>query len=118
MSKSVRFVRKNMQGRVPMNFNWPGVIRSRLAVVNITAAEVIPGARSIAVGPNGAVSMDWIYHVGAANIWVSNVSPHFNDHFGGEPGGVEFILHVDFSSPLNVAITITVDDAIPIEVQN
>jgi hypothetical protein len=56
--------------------------------------------------------------LGDANVWVSNVSPHFNQHFSGEPGGVEFILNVDWPSPLDVGITITVEDQTPTEIQN
>jgi len=59
-----------------------------------------------------------MYNLGDANVWVSNVSPHFNDHFNGEPGGVEFIVNVDFPSPIDVAVTITVEDQTPVEVQN
>ena len=101
-----------------MNFNMSGFVKSRLAVVQITAAEVKMGPRAEAVGPGGLVFMDWQYFVGDANIWISNISPHFNDHFGGEAGGVEFVLNVDFPSPLSVAITITLEDDIPLEIQN
>jgi hypothetical protein len=39
------------------------------------------------------------FRLGDADIWISNVSPH--------EGGVEFILHVGWGSPLNVAVDIT-----------
>lgn len=120
MSTSVRFVRRGVRGRVPMNFNMPGIIRSGQAVVHVTAGEVVLGGEpSVVIGPGGTtVEQTFRYNLGAADIWVSNVSPHFNQHFPGEPGGVEFILHVDWDSPLNVAITITVEDQTPVEIQN
>ncbi|WP_144080421.1 hypothetical protein [Gloeobacter kilaueensis] len=70
--------------------------------MNITAGEIVPGPRSIVIGPDGQqVAQDFIYNLGEANVWVNNVSPHFNDHFAGEPGGVEYIcrLAVGPSSP-------------------
>ena len=114
MSKSIRFVRRGVQGRVRQNFNWPGVINSAQAVVHITAGEVIQGPRTEV----GGIAQDFIYNLGNADVSVSNISPHFNSHFGGEPGGVEFILHVNWDSPLDVAITITVEDQTPVEIQN
>ncbi len=114
MGKSIRYVRRGVKGRSRQNFNIPGLIKSRQAVVHITAGEVIPGAPSVVVG----AEQDFMYNLGDADIWVSNISPHFNDHFNGELGGVEFILHVNWDSPLDVGITITVEDDTPIEIQN
>jgi hypothetical protein len=115
MSQSIRFVRRGVRGRVRQNFNLPGLIHSAQAVVHITAGEVRQGNRSIVAG--GAVQ-DFIYILGDADIWVSNISPHFNSHFNGELGGVEFILHVNWHAPLDVGITITVEDHTPFEIQN
>jgi hypothetical protein len=98
-----------------MNFNMPGIIKSGQAVVHITAGEIRPGPR---IPGAGGVVQDFMYNLGAADVWVSNISPHFNQHFGGEVGGVEFVLHVDWDSPLDVAITITVEDQTPVEIQN
>lgn len=105
---SARYVLKNVRGRTKHNFNFPGVILSNQAVVHITASEIMPKEPPSTVGGGGV--QNFMYHVGDANIWVSNVSPHANDHFNGEPGGVEYILNVDWGSPLNVAVTITVED--------
>ena len=118
MSQSVRFVRRGIHGRVPQNFNFPA-IRSNTSVVHITAAEIKPIDPTVPpifkeVGDPG---QDFIYHVGDANVWVSNISPHRQAHFDGEPGGIEFILNVDFPSPIDVAITITVEDNFPVEIQ-
>ena len=112
MARSFRHVHRGVQGRVPANFNMPGVVQSRQAVIQITAAEVsFDTGANVIIGPDGTpVEQAFMYHIGDADIWVSNISPHFNDHFAGEEGGVEYVLHVDFPSPLNVAVTITVED--------
>ncbi len=120
MARSIRFVRRGVHGRVRQNFNLPGLITSRQAVVHITAGEIqFGGNPSTVIGPDGhEVIQSFIYHLGDANVWVSNVSPHFNDHFPGEPGGVEFVVNVDWGSPLDIGITITVEDQTPFEIQN
>jgi hypothetical protein len=101
MARSVRVFYNNVQGVVRRNFNWPP-INIRSAVI-ITAAEWQSGP----LGP----SLDGTQRpiLGAAPIWVSNVGAH---GLGGEAGGVEFLLHVDFNVPLNVMVTITVLDNI------
>jgi hypothetical protein len=117
MGKTFRYIARGAIGRIRKNFNWP-VIKSRQAVVHITAGEVIPGAPNSVKGPGGLVEQDFIYNLGDADIWVSNISPHFGDHFSDEPGGVEFILHVDWNEPLDVGITVTVEDNTPLGIQN
>lgn len=57
------------------------------------------------------------YVLGAADVWVSNISPHLNTFRGDDPGGVRFILHADWDSPLDVAMTITAGDALPVGIQ-
>lgn len=115
MGTSVRYVIRGVKGRVRQNFNMPNIIRSRQAVVHITAGEIKPAEPSVVVG---GTQQNFMYWLGDADVWVSNISPHFNDHFNGEPGGVEYILHVDWDSPLDVGVTITVEDETPIEIQN
>jgi hypothetical protein len=114
MSTSVRFVRRGVHGVSRSNFNLPNIIKSAQAVVHITAGEIKPGPRTQV----GQVAQDFIYHVGDAAVWISNISPHFNSHFGGEVGGVEYLLHVDFPNPIDVAVTVTVEDQTPVEIQN
>jgi hypothetical protein len=110
MAKSFRHVIRGAHGRVRANFNV-GWIKSRQAVVQVTAGEISFNTDPSEVqGPNGLVVQDFMYILGDADVWVSNVCPHFNDHFPGEEGGVEYILHVDWPDPLDVAVTITVED--------
>jgi len=96
MARSIRIVYRGVQGRVRRNFNWPP-ITAKSAVV-ITAAEW---------APSGGLFPPTIGRplLGAANVHVSNVGPH--DPEGGS-GGVEFHLHVDWPSPLDVIVTISV----------
>ena len=116
MSQSVRRVLHGVNGRVRVNHNLPGIVKSPQAVVHITAGEIAAGPPSQVLG--GAAEQDFMYVLGDADVWVSNVSPHFAQHFPGEEGGVEFILHVDWPDPLDVAFTITVEDLPPIDIQN
>jgi hypothetical protein len=113
MSRSFRHVLRGVHGRVRANYNL-AFIRST-SVVTITAAQIT------ALDPTldkpfrevGEPGQDFRYHLGDANVWVSNVSPHYNDHYANEPGGVEYILHVDWPDPLDIAVTITIDDRFP-----
>ena len=101
MSQSIRvFYGRELgfRGRVRVNFNWPPI--NALSVVNITAGEAHDFGSSALLG-----GQQFLYNLGDANVWVSNISPH--------QGGVEFILHVDWPDPLNVAVTITVEDSPP-----
>ncbi len=111
MAKSVRFVRRGAQGVVRENWFWHGVITT-FSVVHITAAEVGVGATPNPIPP-GAIGQDFFYHLGEASVWVSNVTPR-----GGlTDGSVDFLLHVDWDTPLDVAVTITVEDTFPVDVQ-
>jgi len=96
MARSIRVLYRGVRGRVICNFNW-APIKQNSAVV-ITAAEwVIAGG---VLDPAAGRS-----HLGSANIHVTNVGPH--DPEGGD-GGVEFCLLVDWESPLDVIVTISV----------
>jgi len=105
---------RQIHGRVPATFFWPGVISAR-SVINVTAGEVSFGGSEVnRTGPG----QNFFYHLGDADIWVSNICPRRNDfNRVASPGEVSFILHVDWSSPLDVAVTITVDDDLPVEIQ-
>lgn len=99
MSRSIRILYRNQQGRSTKNFNW-APINKRSAVI-ITAAEWKPGG-----DPFDSTGRP---HLGHANIYVTNIGPH--DPEGGT-GGVEFCLHVEWNHPLHVQVTITVLDEI------
>jgi len=112
MARSIRYLVRNTHGTTRQNFNWPGVITAR-SVVHVTAAEV--GVGTTQAHPTPPVQ-DFFYNLGAAPVWVSNIGPHKNE-LTTDPGGVEYLLHVEWNSPLNVAVTITVEDALPVEIQ-
>lgn len=94
MSRSIRLIYRNQQGRSRKNFNWDAITK-RSAVI-ITAAEWAAGG-----DPFDATGRPLL---GEANVYVTNIGPH--DPEGGT-GGVEFLLHVDWDSPLHVQVTIT-----------
>ncbi len=113
MPRSARIVYRGVHGVIRANYFWPGVINT-FSAVQITAGEVVYGGTEQA--PPGAHGQNFHYNLGAASIWVSNVCPHENPS-GGQVGGVEFLLHVDWDSPLDVAVTLTVEDTFPESVQ-
>jgi len=98
MARSIRVIYRNMQGRVRCNVNWDAITVNTPVIV--TAAEWQPA---------GGIFGNLVGRpiLGAANVWVTNIGPH---GFGTEPGGVEFHLHVDWNSPLFVAVSITVPE--------
>jgi hypothetical protein len=95
MARSIRILYRGVQGRVRRNFNWPPINKNSAVV--ITAAEYALAG--------GVFGTDGRPHLGEANVYVTNIGPH--DPEGGD-GGVEFHLHVDFTSPLDVIVTISV----------
>lgn len=99
MAQSVRLLYRGQQGTIRKNHNWDA-IKLDSAVI-ITAAEFNP----VFGGLPGPIKTLGRPHLGAANVYVTNIGPH-----GPEPdvGGVEFLLHVDWESPLDVEVTITV----------
>ncbi|WP_407175257.1 hypothetical protein [Bradyrhizobium sp. STM 3562] len=104
MARSIRVLYRGQQGRQRKNFNWPPINLD--SAVIITAAEFIPQFGGLGGGPKTLGRPN----LGDANVYVTNVGPHGRP--GGEAGGVEFHLHVDFGSPLDVVVTITVLDDI------
>ena len=103
MASSIRILYRGVQGRVRRNFNWTPINLD--SPVIITAAELQPQFGGLGGGPKTVGRP----HLGDADVYVTNVGPHGS---GGEAGGVEFHLHVDFPSPLDVVVTITVLDDI------
>lgn len=97
-------------GRVRVNFNWPPIHLDSAVIV--TAAEFTPQFGGLpGFGPKTLGRPN----LGEANVYVTNIGPH-----GPEPdvGGVEFLLHVDWDSPLDVIVTISVLEDIEVFAQN
>ena len=109
MSRSIRLFFKQVNGVVRANFNWPPI--NMHSAVLITAAEISSNSQFFGSfrGDPAAALANLRPNLGAAGIWVSNVGAHGD---GQEAGGVEFLLHVDWGSPLDVMVTITVLDDI------
>lgn len=99
MAQSIRVLYRGQQGTIRKNFNW-SPIKLDSAVI-VTAAEFTPVFGGLGGGPKTLGRPN----LGAANVYVTNIGTH-----GPEPdiGGVEFLLHVDWDSPLDVIVTITV----------
>ncbi len=99
MAQSIRVLYRGQKGTSRKNFNW-NPINLDSAVI-ITAAEFVPRFEERFGGPKTTGRP----HLGAANVYVTNVGPHGS---GSEAGGVEFLLHVDWETSLDVTVTITV----------
>jgi hypothetical protein len=95
MARSTRILYRGMQGRVRLNRNWAPINRNSAVV--ITAAEY-----ALEGGIFGTAGRPFL---GEANVYITNIGPH--DPEGGD-GGVEFYLHVDGPSPVDVIVTISV----------
>ena len=96
--QTIRLLYRGQQGRLRKNFNWginPPITKKSVIVMSAGEATVDPGS---IFGPENASS----FNLGDADVDVTNVSPH--------DGGVEFILHVNWGSPLDVLVTLTVLD--------
>ena len=98
MARSIRILYRSQKGTIRKNWNW-GAINLDTPVI-VTAAEFSPQFGGLGGGPKTLGRP----LLGAANVYVTNVGPH---GAGGEAGGVEFLLHVDWESPLDVVVTIT-----------
>lgn len=98
MARSVRVLRRGVQGRQRNNHNF-GPITEKSAVI-VTAGQFNLSG--------GIFGLEGRYHLGDADVWVTNVGPH--DDEGGGAGGVEFHLHTNSAEPIDVMVTITVLD--------
>jgi hypothetical protein len=103
MARSVRVFHPNQPpGAQAKNFNINGFDISNGHAVLATAA-IFPGGPG-AFGPD----LNLRLQVHGPIVWVSNIVPH-----GGpsEATGIEYVVHVDnTSTPVNVAVTLTVFD--------
>ena len=104
MARSIRIIFRNVQGRRRQNWNWDAI--SQESAVLITAAQweffggVFGSDGRPILGEPGQES----------NVYVTNIGPHGKP--GGEAGGVEFLIHADSNSAIDVMITITVFDPV------
>jgi hypothetical protein len=79
------------------NFNWNAISSHSVVHISASEGEMFPGIGNLA---------DKVFHRrGAAPIFVKNINPH-----GANGGGVEFFLEIDWRSPLDVVLDITVFD--------
>lgn len=107
MSQSIRVFYRQLKGVAHMNFNWPPI--SKHSAVLMTAAEVQSSPFGDFRGSPRDALANLRSSLGDASVWVSNVGPHGDT---AEAGGVEFQLHVDWGTPLDIMVTITVLDDI------
>jgi hypothetical protein len=104
MARSIRVLYRGHNGQnIRKNFNWPAINLDSAVIV--TAAEFTPAFD----GPMGGPKTLGRPNLGLAPVSVTNVGPHGD---GGEAGGVEFFLNVNWDTPLDVIVTITVLDNI------
>jgi hypothetical protein len=104
MTDSKRFIYRNEQGRTRNNLNWDAI--SQESAVIITAAQW-----QFSGGIFGTDGRPVLGEPGQEpNVYVTNIGPHGKP--GGEAGGVEFLLHTESNSPIDVMITITVLDPV------
>ncbi|MER6305065.1 hypothetical protein [Streptomyces sp. NPDC001657] len=100
MSRSISALLGKHKGTSRINFNFDAIDRDTAVVV--TAAEFQPQSGGPPFGDNFLTPGR--PHLGAAPVYVTNIGPHGDT---GEPGGVEFLLHVDSDDPVDVVVTIT-----------
>jgi hypothetical protein len=104
MARSIRIIFRNLQGPIRQNWNWDAI--SQESAVLITAAQW-----AFSGGTFGSDGRPILGDPGQEpNVYVTNIGPHGKP--GGEAGGVEFLIHADSNSPINVMITITVFDPV------
>jgi hypothetical protein len=95
MATSHRVIYRNVQGRARLNFNWEPITQASAIVITAAQFNFFGGTFGAAGRPI----------LGDANVYVTNIGPH--DPEGGS-GGVEFYLHADSSSPIDVMVTLIV----------
>src|SRR4051812_37941584 len=96
MARSVRVVYRGVHGRVRKNFNWPPINKNSAVVITAAEWSSAGGVFNSTVGrPN----------LGEASVYVTNIGVHGPE---GASGGVEFHLHVDWPTPLDAIVTISV----------
>jgi hypothetical protein len=105
MSQTVRKYYKPLKGRHIMNFNWDAIDQG--SVVLVTASEFSPSKPTEHVA-----GTDQHRFIGAANVWVAGIAPH------STPGGVTFVVNIDWGEPISIVVDITVFDQHPWQIQD
>jgi hypothetical protein len=96
MARSDRLILRGLQGKVRHNHNFAPIHQD--SAVIITACEF-----RFAGGVFGSSGRPLLND--AANVFVTNIGPHNPE--GGD-GGVEFHIHAESPTPIDVMVTITV----------
>jgi hypothetical protein len=104
MARSQRFIFRNMQGRTRHNRNWDAISQESAVIMTAAMWQFSGGI----FGTDGRPVLGDPGH--EPNVYVTNIGPHGKP--GGEAGGVEFLLHTESNSPVDVMITITVLDPV------
>ena len=101
---STRIIYRGRQGTSRHNFNWDAI--SVESSVAITAAEW-----QFSGGIFGAAGRPVLGEPGREPaVYVTNVGPHGTT--GGEAGGVEFLVHAESPTPIDVVVNISVLDTV------
>jgi hypothetical protein len=97
---SKRIIFRGRQGTSRHNFNWDAI--SVESSVVITAAQW-----QFQGGVFGAAGRPLLGDPGhEPKVYVTNVGPHGVS--GGEAGGVEFLVHAESATPIDVVVNISV----------
>jgi hypothetical protein len=95
MARSTRLIIRNVQGRHRQNVNFDPITQSTAVVITAAEWRFSGGIFGTAGRP----------HLGEANVFVTNIGPHDPEP---DVGGVEFHIHAESASPIDVMVTITV----------
>jgi hypothetical protein len=104
MARSQRVIFRNVQGRIRMNRNWDAISQESAVIITAAMWQFSGGV----FGTDGRPILGEPGH--EPNVYVTNVGPHGKP--GGEAGGVEFLLHAESNSPIDVVVTFTVFDPV------
>jgi hypothetical protein len=104
MARSTRAIFRNSQGRTRHNFNWDAISQDRAVLITAAMFQFSGGIFGAEGRPVlGAEGQE-------PNVYVTNIGPHGKP--GGEAGGVEFLLHTESNSPVDVMVTFTAFDPV------
>ncbi|MBB3676325.1 hypothetical protein [Modestobacter versicolor] len=104
MTRSQRFIFRNMQGRTRHNINWDAITQE--SSVDMTAAMW-----QFSGGIFGTDGRPVLGEPGREpNVYITNIGPHGKP--GREAGGVEFLAHTETDHPVDVMVTVTVSDPV------